>query len=85
MLNEWFLLTRAEVDDESAFNEAPKHKEGPKILVNLGPGFTVEPVYDGKSTPTSIAFTDCEVVVMETVEDIEEMLVARRDREARNR
>lgn len=76
MLSEYFLMTRADVDDSDL--SAGRHIEGPKILVNLASSYTAEPLYDGKLRPTCIAFADAEVIVMETVDEIDTMIGIRR-------
>lgn len=78
MLSNYFLLTRADESDQGSMGGETKYRDGPVILVNLGPAYTAEPLYEGKSRPTCIAYADAEVLVMETIDEINSLMVARK-------
>ena len=78
MLNEYFKLTRADETPDRGFDDPIEYQAGPRILVNLGQALTSEPVFPGdEKSPTTIAFDTSEVIVMETVAEIEEGIAVR--------
>ncbi len=75
----YFLFHRADEDDANTrpFSESA-YKKGPAVLVNLDQAYGIEPLYDGMVRPVCITFGDTELLIWETVEEIDLALCDRR-------
>lgn len=78
-LSGYFLLHRADEDNSrsESFSETA-YKSGAAVLVNLDRAAGIEPLSTRRARPACVNFGDCELLVWETVEEIDAMIRDRR-------